>query len=214
MLSTGNLPTTNNQAKTFGPGNQALKIHRLELVKGFEEGAYRVVLHMEGVDLGDSFEGFYIDNEAKTNRYKGQVGRVRLSQYDFKNGVTRSGIAIDRDQSILRSLQNLAKVTGVDEELSKVGADTIEEYIPLASDVLSKGSFANFCVAGKEYINKAGYTQHDLFLPNSKEGKYAFTGLLEDPNKLMVFNPSVHILSNKPTNVEGFEPTKKDAFSL
>lgn len=215
MLSTSNLPVSNNQAKTFGPGNQELKINSIELVKGFDENSYRIILHMEGIDLGEGFEGFYKDNEAKTDRYLGQVGRVKLSQYDFKNGTTRTGIVIDRDQSILRSLQNLAKVTGVEEELAAVKADTMIEYIPLASEVFKNSRYANFCIAGQEFTNKAGYTQYNLFLPNSKNGKYAFTALLEDDSKLLEFDPKVHIISQKTTNVESFDASaKKDAFSL
>lgn len=217
MLSTNNLPSA-GQAKTFSPGNQKLKINSIELAKGFKEGSYHVHLNMEGVDLGEGFEGFYIDNVTKTgDRYKGQVGRVRMSQYAYEDGVTKTGTKINRDQSILRGLQNLAKVSGKELELAAVEADTIEEYVPLASAVLSGGPFINFCVGGKEFVNRGGYIQHDMFLPNSRGGQFAFTADTEDPAKLLTFNAATHIIKAAGTAapVDGFEATKKaDEFAL
>ena len=215
MLSTSNLPTA-GQAKTFGPGNQQLKINSVELVKGYQEGSYQVKLHMEGPDQGEGFEGFYIDNVSKSgDRYKGQVGTVRMSQYAYNSTTTPSGVKIDRDQSILRGLQNLAKVTGVQAQLDTISAETIEEYVQEASEVLAQGDFANFCIGGKEYVNKGGYTQHDMFLPNSKGGLYAFTALNEDPAKQLQFNNAVHIIKAAGSApVETFEANKKATFSL
>lgn len=213
MLSTSNLPQA-GQAKTFGPGNHLLKINSVELSKGYKEGSYQVKLQMEGPDLGENFEGFYIDNESKTgDRYKGQVGTVRMSQYSYDNTVTKSGTVIDRDQSILRGLLNLAKVTGVQQELDAIEVDTIEEFVPLASEVLSKGNYANFCVGGKEYTNRAGYLAHDMFLPNSRDNKFAFTAADEDPSKLLEFNPALHIVKQTgAAPVESFE--KKNEFAI
>jgi len=215
MLSTNNLPQA-NVSKTLNPGNQVVKINSVELAKGYQEGSYQVNLNMEGEDLGDDFEGFFIDNVSKSgDRYKGQVGRVRMSQYAYNNATTNSGVKIDRDQSILRGLQNLAKVSGVLSQLDAIEADTIEEYIPLASEVLAGGEYFKACIGGKEYLNKGGYTQHDLFLPGSKGGQYAFTAIDEDDSKLMQFDASKHIIKPTPAaSVDGFEAAKKSQFAL
>lgn len=215
MLSTSNLPSASTP-KTFSPGNHKLKINSIELAKGYNEGSYQVNINMEGEDQGEDFEGFFIDNVAKGDRYKGQVGRVRMSQYAYADAVTKNGNKINRDQSILRGLQNLAKVVGVQTQLYAIEADTIEEYVPLASEILASGDFAWFCVGGKEYLNKAGYTQHDMFLPNSKGGKYAFTAIDEEPSKLMEFDPASHIIKQAGTTaapVDSFD-AKKKAFAL
>ena len=217
MLSTSNLPAS-GVSKTLNPGQQTVRINSVELAKGYNEGSYQVNLNMEGEDLGEGFEGFFIDNVTKEgDRYKGQVGRVRMSQYAYADAVTKSGAQINRDQSILRGLQNLAKVAGVQAKLDAIEADTIEEYVPLASEVLAKGGYFKAVVGGKEYLNKGGYTQYDLFLPNSKGGQYAFTALDEDPTKLMDFNPAVHILKQAGTTsapVDGFSADKKKAFAV
>jgi hypothetical protein len=35
----------------------------------------------------------------------------------------------------------------------------------------------SFCVAGKEYLNKEGYTAYDLFLPKTENKKYPITNV-------------------------------------
>lgn len=201
--------------KTLGPGNHAAKISRIELGKGYNAGSYHVYLHVEGEDQGPDFEGFFKDAESKTGpRYQGQVGRVRMSAYAFEDGVTKTGIPVNRDRSILRGLQNLAKVLGKQEELDKVEADTIEEYVPLASAVLSGNTFLNWCFAGKEY-EKGGYTNYDLYLPSTKGGGFAYEAQGVTSSKLIQFDAAKHITGKtQPQPVESFEPEKTDDFNL
>lgn len=211
MLSTKNIPDS-KLAKTFGPGNQKAKINRIELQPGYNPGSYQVKLFLESEDLGPDFEGFFIDPVAQTDRYVGQVGTVRMSAYAFEDGSTKTGVKVNRDQSILRGLMNLAKALGVSEELDTISADTIEEFVPLASEVLSKnGKFLNFCLAGKEYVDKGGYTKYDLFLPTSKGGQYAYEAVDAVDSKLMKFDPSAHLIRKAPVKpVEEFAAAKDD----
>ncbi len=37
-----------------------------------------------------------------------------------------------------------------------------------------RGKFLEFCVAGKEYEGKSGYTNYDMWLPKAEGKKYAF----------------------------------------
>ena len=212
MLSTKNLPDT-NVPKTFGPGNITASITRIELAPGpaYKPGSYQVNIHLEGPDMGNSFEGFYKDAVNKTGeRYKGQVGKVRMSEYPFADGITKKGTPVNRDESIMRGLQNLARVVGKEKELNDIEVPTIEELVAFASELLSGSKPVNWCIGGKEYTNKDGYLNYDLFLPATKGLGYAYEAVGATPSKLLTFDPATHIVKKKdPEAVIEFEPEVK-----
>jgi hypothetical protein len=195
--------------KTLSPGKHKVTINSIKLGQGYGEGSYNVYLNVEGPDLGPDFEGFFIDANAKSGpRYAGQVGRVRLSPFPYKDGVTKTGIVINRDQSILKGLKSLSKAVGLSDELDAIEADTIEEFVEKANDIFVKAKPFNIICGGRAWDNK-GYTQYDLFVPNSKDGKYGFESADVDPkdSKLMIFDPSTHIQQPKAAEtVQNFEP--------
>lgn len=169
---------------------------------GFDKelSPYYLVYHLEGIDRGPEFEGFLIDpTNPLGSRYKGQIGRVKASFWPFKDGVNPKNPSqvFSRDNSILTSLAILAKTLGKTEALNKINADTIEEYVPLASDLLSGDKFLSWCIGGKEYDNKQGYTNYDLFLPRADQGKYIFEELSASPSKLQQFDETKHIIKKK-----------------
>ena len=71
--------------KTLQPGNQVCQIYSVELKPStFKEGGYDLLLNMVGPDLGDEFQGFFIDkNNESLGRHKGQVGRVKATEWLF-----------------------------------------------------------------------------------------------------------------------------------
>ena len=83
--------------------------------------------------------------------------------------------------------------------------DTIESfYKAFAKDKPFKGRFFNFCIAGKEYTNKGGYTGYELFLPKySKEG-ISLESATASPSKLLKFKPEEHIKKKKVETVSEF----------
>ena len=115
-LSTTDLGTGSGGAKTIAPGNHVLKINSLELEDfRFIESAYHLILHVETEPIA-GFEGFMIDKDDESKgHYEGQIGRVKASQYAFADGLTKSGVKIQRDRSILIFLQNLSKTLGFNE---------------------------------------------------------------------------------------------------
>lgn len=205
MLSTKNLGGK-GISKTLQPGNHVAKINNITLEKGFDEGSYFVVLHLEGEDLGPGFEGFLIDKDNPNgHRYKGQTGRVKLTPYAFSSG-EHNGHKFDRDLSILGALKNLAIALGKKEELNQIESKTIEQYIPLAAKVLSSGLFLNFCIGGREYLNKEGYINYDLFLPkNAKEGQAYERLNPESKSRLLRFDPDTHIRKRKIDSIPDFK---------
>jgi hypothetical protein len=181
--------------KTIGPGNHTLKINSITLEDfQFIDGAKHLMLHTETEPI-EGFEGFFIDKDDESKgHYLGQIGRVKASQYAYANGETKSGIKIQRDRSLMMFLANLSKSYGItgwfEEQDNKF--NTIEEFVKNFSDNAPiKDVYLDFCVAGKEYENKSGYTAYDLWLPKSENNKYAYGDL--DSERILKYDEAKHL---------------------
>jgi hypothetical protein len=180
-LSTKDLVNENGgggMAKTIAPGNHTLKINSVVLEDfQFIDGAKHLVLNVETEPI-EGFEGFLIDKDDESKgKYKGQIGRVKASQYAFADGQTKSGIKIQRDRSLMMFLANLSKATGImswfEEQDNKF--NTIEDFVKnFSNNAPLKDKYLDFCIAGKEYENKSGYTAYDMWLPKAENNKYAY----------------------------------------
>lgn len=210
--------------KTIGPGNHTLKINSITLEDfQFIDGAKHLMLHTETEPI-EGFEGFFIDKDDESKgHYLGQIGRVKASQYAYANGETKSGIKIQRDRSLMMFLANLSKSYGItgwfEEQDNKF--NTIEEFVKNFSDNAPiKDVYLDFCVAGKEYENKSGYTAYDLWLPKSENNKYAYGDL--DSERILKYDEAKHLkkIEIKPVDKFGDDddftkPTKGTSdFSL
>ena len=192
--------------KTIGPGNHTLKINSITLEDfQFIDGAKHLMLHTETEPI-EGFEGFFIDkdNESK-GHYLGQIGRVKASQYAYANGETKSGIKIQRDRSLMMFLANLSKSYGItgwfEEQDNKF--NTIEEFVKnFSNNAPIKDVYLDFCVAGKEYENKAGYTAYDLWLPKAENNKYAYGDL--DSERILKYDETKHLKKIEVKEVKGF----------
>jgi len=192
--------------KTIAPGNHVLKINSVELEDfKFIEGAAHLMLHVETSPI-EGFEGFLLDKDDESKgRYTGQIGRVKASQYAFADGATKSGIKIQKDRSILIFLQNLSKTLGINDWFIEQDGkhDTIEEFVLAFNKTAPfKDKYLEFCVAGKEYVDKKGYTNYDMYLPKSEKGKYAF-GEVEE-GKVIKYDEGVHLKKVETTEVKNF----------
>jgi len=211
MISTKDVQATSSSPKkTLSPGAHTLKINSIALESvSYKEGAYHLMLNVEGPDMGSSFEGFLLDKDKPNGgRYKGQIGKVKFGFYPFSDGETKTGIKINRDLSILRAVQQLCiagnKLEWFEEADGKFA--TIEEFVKGANVILSDGGLFNMCVNGKEYESK-GYINYDLFLPKSSKDAYALESASASPSKLIAYNPELHIKKIKVDNVESFGDT-------
>ena len=123
------------------------------------------------VTFDDNSKGFFIDKDDQSKgRFQGQIGRVKYSQYAFEDKTLPSGIVINRDQNILRSLAAIAKSLGLSEQLDSITADTIEDFVAKAKVILtdSEAGYLYLCLGGRAYTDKNGYTKYDLHLVKSK----------------------------------------------
>ena len=210
-LSTKNIKTDGDGgvSKTLDPGTNLCKINNVTLAEfTFKPGSYNVMLHLEGEDLGQDFEGFFIDKDRpELGRHKGKVGTVKATEWAFADGETKSGVPVSRDKEMLKFLKQLCVSTGCTAWLDAQDDkhDTIESlYAAFGKDKPYGENFYRFCIAGKEYTNRGGYKAYELFLP-----KYSKDGVPIEKDdvqisKLIKYNPEDHIRRKKEEKIEGF----------
>jgi len=207
-LSTTDLSTGGGSGlpKTIQTGNHVLKINKITLEDyQFIDNAKHLILHVETQPI-DGFEGFMIDKDDESKgHFAGQIGRVKASQYAFADGETKSGVKIQRDRSLLIFLQNLCKSLGVNEWFVAQDDkhDTIEDFIKaFAKDAPFTDKYMEFCIAGKEYESKSGYTNYDMWLPKGEGNKYAY-GEIEG-GKVLKYDESKHLKKLEEKEVKSF----------
>lgn len=210
-INTTDIKTGGGVLKTLQPGNQQCTISSVELEEfKFREGGYHLVMHMEGPDMGSEFEGFFIDKDKESlGRHKGQVGKVKASEWAFSDGKTKTGTSISRDQEILKFMKNLCAAIGKAEWLTGENNkhDTIESLIKkFNTDKPFEGVWIKTCLAGKKYETKTGHTNYELFFPKYSKTGSPFEAIDASPSKLMKFNETEHIKDKtKSMEVPGFE---------
>lgn len=209
MISTKNIPSGGSTPKVIQPGNVECKINSVTLDKvPYKEGAYHLSLQLETAPMGDDFEGFLVDKDNPDGpRYAGQIGKVRMSEWPYSDGETKSGIKINRDIEIVKAISNICRQTGAMiwfEDQDGVH-DTIESFVEkFNQDKPFKDTYIKFCVAGREYMNKAGYMNYDLYLPKTVRGQFNMQKADSDSIKLMTFDPEQHIKKAKSEAVSSF----------
>ena len=192
--------------KTITPGNHVLKINSIELEDfKFIPGAYHLMMHVETQPI-EGFEGFMIDKDDESKgRYAGQIGRVKASQYAFADGETKTGIKIQRDRSILIFLRTLAHTIELDSWFIEQDGkhDTIEDFVKAFNKTAEfRDKFLEFCIAGKEYEGKSGYTNYDMWLPKAEGKKYAF-GAVEG-GAVIPYDETKHLKKLEVKEVKSF----------
>lgn len=198
-----------NTPKTLDPGNHLCKINSIILEEfKLKPGSYHVILHLEGEDMGPDFEGFFLDKDNESlGRYKGKVAKLKLTQWAFSDGTTKSGIEVSRDTEMLKAIKqlciNLGCMNWLGEQEGK--HETIESfYTAFNKDAPFKDLFYNFCITGKEYTNKSGFPAYDLFLPKYSKDGVSIEPQNVTPSKLLKFNDAIHIERKKTETVNEF----------
>jgi hypothetical protein len=206
-ISTKKIPQGGGIPKTIQPGNTNAKINNVALeVYPYKTGALHVVLSLETPKPSEDYEGFYINKDKPAlGRHEGQVGKVKAGEYAFSDGTTKGGVQISRDNEILKFLNQLCGALGIADWYREQDEkhDTIESLInAFNTDKPYEGIYLNWCIAGKEYKNKAGYTNYDLFLPkfSSKDG-VPYESEAPTTSKLLKYDPALHIKKKKPEEV-------------
>lgn len=212
MINTKDIPESEaGLPKTISPSNVTAKINSVALEKvPYIEGGLNFILNIETEPIED-FEGFLIDKDnPDLGRYAGQIGKLKTSQYAYANSTTRSGIVVNRDANILKMLGKLCSELDCREWLDSQDNkhDTIESLIEAFNlDKPFKDKWLYMCVAAKEYKNKAGYMNYELYFPKLSRGEDAFCNASNSTNKVLVYDEAKHLRKYvEPASVTNFEP--------
>ena len=204
MLSTKDMSAGSGRTKpVLSPGNQVIRINSITFDQTpYDMDAYNIMLHVESEPVAGEFEGFYKDmNNQGAGRFEGQVGRVRYSPYPFKDTTLASGREINRDQEVLKSMIFLSEQLGKRSELDAIEAGTIEDFMTKCDKVLGNSEFFNVCIGSREWENKDGYINNDLYLPRMSKDGIPVETIGKEPSRLLTFDRSTHVraLAKKET---------------
>ena len=215
MLNTKDMSAGTGKAKpVIGTGNQKIKINSITFDQTpYDMDAYNITLNVESEPMGGDFNGFLKDvNNPSGPRFEGQVGRVRFSPYPFKDTSLPNGNEIIRDNEVLKAMIFLSETVNKREELDSIEASTIEEFMSKASGICSNTGYINACLGAREWENREGYVNNDLFLPKRTRMGIPLEALDVEDSKLTVFDKtdSNHFrpfIKKEPAVVNSFEPS-------
>jgi len=219
MLNTKDMSAGSGRTKpVLDPGNHVVKINSITLDQTpYDADSYNIHLHVETAPIGGDFEGFFKDyNDQSQGRYEGQIGRVRISPFPFKDTTLPSGREISRDQEILKHMITLAETLEMRDGLDSINAQTIEDFMRECNDLMGGSKLINMCIGGREWENKEGYVNNDLFLPRISKDGIAMEAIDKENSRLLKFDRAVHVkaLVKKDAPSNGIEtPFKADSGS-
>ena len=152
------------------------------------------MLHVETQPVEGEFEGFFknMDDQSQ-GRYEGQVGRLRMTPYPYKDATLQSGREVNRDQEILKSMIFLSEQLNKRDELDSIEADTIESFMDQVSKVFKNTDFFNACIGCREWESKEGYINDDLYLPRVSKDGVPVEALNVENSRLMTFDADTHV---------------------
>ena len=196
MLNTKDMSAGSGRTKpVLDPGNHVVKINSITLDQTpYDADSYNIHLHVETAPIGGDFEGFFRDyNDQSKGRYDGQIGRVRISPYPFKDTTLPSGREISRDQEILKHMITLAETLDMRDGLDSIEAETIEDFMTECDRLMGGSKLINMCIGGREWENKEGYINNDLYLPRISKDGIAMEAVDAENSRLLKFDRAVHV---------------------
>ena len=200
MLNTKDMSAGSGRTKpVLDPGNHVVMINSITLDQTpYDADSYNIHLHVETEPVGGDFEGFFRDyNNQSLGRYEGQVGRIRISPFPFKDATLPSGREISRDQEVLKSMINLAEVLDMRDALDSIEAETIENFMVECNTLFTDGEkgskFINICANSREWENKEGYINDDLYLPRMSKDGIPMEALDTENSRLLSFDRAIHV---------------------
>ena len=209
MLSTKNV-SSNRVSPVLSPGNCKIKINSLSFeATPYDKNSFNIVLNVESEPINGEFQGFLIDAaNPNSPRYKGQVGKVRMTPYPFKDAVLDNGRKINKDQEILKSIAFLADVTGKRNEVDDINVDTIDAFMDKCKTIFKNTEYINACIGGREWENTEGYINVDLHLPRISKNGVPMESLNSESSRLITFNYDEHVrkfVKKEANRVDTFE---------
>ena len=211
MFSTKNV-SANRVSPVIGPGNHKVKINSLSFdPTPYDPQAFNIVLNVETEPINGEFQGLLVDpSNPNGARYQGQVGRVRMSPYPYKDADLESGRKISRDQEIVKAIAFLADVTGKRDEVDMIEADSIDQFMNACKQIFKNTDYINACIGGREWENNDGYVNVDLHLPRLSKAGLPLEAVGSTAGRLLTFSYDEHVrklVKKQASTVGGFEPS-------
>jgi len=224
MLNTSGMSAGSGKEKpVIGPGNNVVKINSITFdVTPYAADAFNIMLHVESQPMDGEFQGFLVDaNNPNGPRYQGQVGRIRFAPYPYKDAILPNGSEISRDTEVMKAMIFLSEQLDKRKELDAIQANTIEDFMSQCGAVLSGPTYLNMCFGTREWENKEGYVNNDLYLPKLSKTGVPIEALGVENSRLITYNPSdkTHykaLVKKDVLPTSGFEPASAtgDDFEL
>jgi len=168
-------------------------------------------LNVETEPVGGEFQGFLVDADNQNGpRYKGQVGRVRMSPYPYKDATLPTGRKIVAADEMVKAIAFLADVTGKRDEVDMIEANSLEQFANACKQIFRNTEYINACIGGREWENNDGYVNVDLHLPRLSKAGLPLEAVGSTAGRLLTFNYDEHVrklVKKEATATSGFEPT-------
>jgi len=211
MFSTKNV-SANRVSPVIGPGNHKVKINSLSFdPTPYDPQAFNITLNVETEPVGGEFQGFLVDADNQNGpRYKGQVGRVRMSPYPYKDTTLPTGRKIVAADEMVKAIAFLADVTGKRDEVDMIEANSLEQFANACKQIFRNTEFINACIGGREWENNDGYVNVDLHLPRLSKAGLPLEAVGSTAGRLLTFNYDEHVrklVKKEAAATSGFEPT-------
>ncbi len=211
MFSTKNV-SANRVSPVIGPGNHKVKINSLSFdATPYDPQAFNITLNVETEPVGGEFQGFLVDADNQNGpRYKGQVGRVRMSPYPYKDTTLPTGRKIVAADEMVKAIAFLADVTGKRDEVDMIEANSLEQFANACKQIFRNTEFINACIGGREWENNDGYVNVDLHLPRLSKAGLPLEAVGSTAGRLLTFNYDEHVrklVKKEAAATSGFEPT-------
>jgi hypothetical protein len=211
MFSTKNV-SANRVSPVIGPGNHKVKINSLSFdATPYDPQAFNIILNVETEPVGGEFQGFLVDADNQNGpRYKGQVGRVRMSPYPYKDTTLPTGRKIVAADEMVKAIAFLADVTGKRDEVDMIEANSLEQFSNACKQIFKNTEYINACIGGREWENNDGYVNVDLHLPRLSKTGLPLEAVDSTAGRLLTFNYDEHVrklVKKEAAATSGFEPT-------
>tara|TARA_R110000868_G_scaffold5366_1_gene32661 strand:+ start:1974 stop:2648 length:675 start_codon:yes stop_codon:yes gene_type:complete len=218
MLNTSGMSAgSGKENPVLGPGNHIVKINSVTFdVTPYDAEAFNIMLHVESQPVEGEFQGFLLDpNNPDGQRYKGQIGRVRFSPYAYKDTTLANGNEISRNIEVMKAMVYLSEQLNKRAELDAIQANTIEDFMVKCNKIFSNSAFINMCFGTREWENKEGYTNNDLFLPKMSKAGIPIEAIDVENSKLITYDMSNKnhyrpLIKKDTQSTNSFEPSKTD----
>jgi hypothetical protein len=188
--------------KSLQAGVVYAHIHSAQVRESKNTGKKALELVLEGPEL-ENFEGWLVDrNEENGPKFKGQSSKVMATTWTDQHNEPNV-----MKNEIMYKLTVIADQLGAREDINKVSAESLEEWVAKTVAIL-KGHDAYFFLKGQEEEYN-GKTIIKLSLP-----KYKFVALDEARLDKFDKNNKYHYRALENKTISGFEPAGNDDFSM